>query len=294
MAGIWVNYGWSLITQPRVLPMDTASRQPYPSDLTDAEWAIIEPLLPPPVPAGAPRKVDLRELINAISYVLTTGCAWKALPHDFLTPEGTVRDYFHRWRRSGLWQQIHDTLRGRVREAAGKGAQPSAGSIDSQTVKATRTSGQRGYDAGKKINGVKRHIPVDTLGLLLAVVVHPANIQDRDGAKLVFAKAKLLGSWPRMERVWADGGYAGKLIRWVSSFCQWILEIVKRNDDVKGFKLLPKRWVVERTFSWLSNCRRLSKHYEYWNETGEAMVQVAMIRLMLRRLTKETPGVGVA
>ena len=135
---------------------------------------------------------------------------------------------------------------------------------------------------------------MDTLGLLLAVVVHPANIQDRDGDKLVFAKAKLPGSWPRMERVWADGGYAGKLIRWVSSFCQWILEIVKRNDDVKGFKLLPKRWVVERTFSWLSNCRRLSKHYEYWNETGEAMVQVAMIRLMLRRLTKETPGVGVA
>ena len=184
--------------------MDTASRQAYPSDLTDAEWAIIEPLLPPPVPAGAPRKVDLRELINAISYVLTTGCAWKALPHDFLTPEGTVRDYFHRWRRSGLWQRIHDPLRGRVREAAGKGAQPSAGSIDSQTVKATRTGGQRGYDAGKKINGVKRHILVDTLGLLLAVVVHPANIQDRDGAKLVFAKARLLGPWPRMERVWAD------------------------------------------------------------------------------------------
>jgi putative transposase len=145
---------------------------------------------------------------------------------------------------------------------------------------------------GKKINGVKRHILVDTLGLLLAVVVHPANIQDRDGAKLVFTKARLLGSWPRLQRVWADGGYAGKLIDWVSSFCQWILEIVKRNDDVKGFKLLPKRWVVERTFSWLSNCRRLSKHYEYWNETGEAMVQVAMIHLMLRRLTKKELGAG--
>jgi putative transposase len=274
--------------------MNTTRRKPYPSDLIDAEWAIIEPLLPRPVPAGAPRKVDLREVINAIFYVLTTGCAWKALPHDFLTPEGTVRGYFHQWRRSGLWQQIHDTLRSRVREAAGKGAQPSAGSIDSQTVKATRTSGQRGYDAGKKINGVKRHIVVDTLGLLLAVVVHPANIQDRDGAKLAFAKAQLLGPWPRMKRVWADGGYAGKLIAWVDSVCQWILEIVKRNDDVKGFKLLPKRWVVERTFSWLSNCRRLSKHYEYWNETGEAMVQVAMIRLMLRRLTKETTALRVA
>jgi len=141
---------------------------------------------------------------------------------------------------------------------------------------------------GKKINGVKRHILVDTLGLLLVVVVHPANIQDRDGAKSIIAKAKLLGSWPRMERVWADGGYAGKLIAWVASFCQWVLEIVKRNDDVKGFQLLPKRWVVERTFSWLSNYRRLSKHYEYWNDTGEAMIHLAMIHLMLRRLTKKT------
>jgi putative transposase len=133
---------------------------------------------------------------------------------------------------------------------------------------------------------------VDTFGLLLAVVVHPANIPDREGAKLVFTKAKLLGSWPRLERVWADGGYAAKLIAWVSSFCRLVLGIVKRNDDVKGFKLLPKRWVVERPFSWLSNCRRLSKHYEYGSETGEAMVRVAMIHLMLRRLTKKTSGVG--
>jgi putative transposase len=134
---------------------------------------------------------------------------------------------------------------------------------------------------------------VDTLGLVLAVVVHPANIQDRDGAKAVFAKAKLAGSWPRMARVWADGGYAGKLIKWVASFCGWILEIVKRNDDVKGFKLLPKRWVVERTFSWLSNYRRLSKHYEYGNETAEAMIYVAMIHLMLRRLAREKSRAGV-
>ena len=145
---------------------------------------------------------------------------------------------------------------------------------------------------GKKVNGVKRHILVDTLGLVLAVVVHPANIQDRDGAKAVFAKAQLTGPWPRMSRVWADGGYAGKLIKWVAWFCGWLLEIVKRNDDVKGFKLLPKRWVVERTFSWLSNYRRLSKHYEYWNETGEAMIYVAMIHVMLRRLAKKEAGVG--
>jgi putative transposase len=209
--------------------MDTTRRKPYPSDLTDAEWVIIEPLLPPPVRAGAPRKVDFREVINAIYYVLTTGCAWKALPHDFLTPEGTVRDYFHQWRRNGLWQRIHETLRSRVREACGKDAQPSAACIDSQTVKATRTSGERGYDAGKKINGVKRHIIVDTLGLLMAVVVHPANIQDRDGAKLAFAKALLSGPWPRMKLVWADGGYAGKLITWVNSFCQWTLETIPFN-----------------------------------------------------------------
>lgn len=134
---------------------------------------------------------------------------------------------------------------------------------------------------------------VDTLGLVLAVVVHRANIQDRDGAKLVFAKAKVNGPWPRMERVWADGGYAGKLIAWVFALCQWALEIVKRTDVVKGFKLLPKRWVVERTFSWLSNYRRLSKHYEYWDETGEAMIHLAMIHLMLRRLTTKKPNAKI-
>lgn len=273
--------------------MDVPPRKPYPSDLSDLEWSLVEPLLPPPIPAGAPRKVDFREVLNAVFYVLSTGCAWSALPHDF-PAEGTVRDYFHQWRRSGRWQQIHDALRAQVRQTTGKEAQPSAGSIDSQTVKATRTSGQRGYDAGKKIKGVKRHIFVDTMGLLLAVVVHAANIQDRDGAKLVFERAKLTGPWPRMKRVWADGGYAGKLVAWVASFWQWVLDIVKRNDDVKGFQLLPKRWVVERTFSWLSNYRRLSKHYEYWNETGEAMIQVAMIHVMLRRLAKNQPGAAIA
>jgi len=132
------------------------------------------------------------------------------------------------------------------------------------------------------------------LGLLLAVVVHPANIQDRDGAKLVFAKAQLSGPWPRMRRVWADGGYAGKLIGWVACVCQWVLEIVKRSDDLNGFQLLPKRWVVERTFSWLSNYRRLSKHYEYWNETAETMIYLGMIRLMLRRLAGEEAKAAVS
>ena len=217
--------------------MDAQARRPYSSDLTDAQWAILEPLLPPPVTAGAPRRTNFREVLNAIFYVLTNGCAWHALPHDF-PPEGTC-DYFHRWRRCGLWEQIHNTLRCQVREHAGKEPEPRPAASTARRSRRHEPVVNGDTTRGKKINGVKRHILVDTLGLVLAVVVHPANIQDRDGAKLVFAKAMLKGPWPRMERVWADGGYAGKLIDWVCSFCQWVLEIVKRSDDVKGFKLLP-------------------------------------------------------
>lgn len=273
--------------------MDAPPRQPDPSDLSDTDWAIWEPMLPPPFSVGAPRETHFREVVHAIEDVLRTGCAGTALPHDF-PPEGTVRDDFHQGRRSGLRPRIHDASRARGREAVGKEPQPGAGSIESPTVKATRTSGQRGSDAGKKIDGVKRHILVDTLGLLRAVVVHPATIPDRDGAERVFAKAPLSGAWPRIRWVWADGGYAGKLIGWVASFCGWVLEIVQRNDDVKGFKLLPKRWVVERTCSGLSNYRRLSKHYEYWKETGETMISPAMIRLRLRRLAEEEPRATVS
>jgi putative transposase len=263
-----------------------APRKPYGSDLTPDEWALLAAELPPPVPAGAPRTTDLREVVNAILYRLHNGCAWHALPHDF-PPEGTVRDYFHRWRRCGLWAKINDALRRRVRQAEGRAEEPSAAIIDSQSAKGTRTSGSKGYDAGKKVKGTKRHLLVDTLGLLLCVVVHPANLQDRDGAKLVLRKAH--AGFPHLRLIWADGGYAGKLIAWTLQICSWVLAIVKRSDTAKGWVLLPRRWVVERTFGWLSQCRALARDYEFHPETSEALIQVAMIHLMLRRLAKAGP-----
>lgn len=266
--------------------MDAApARKAYDTDLTDEEWALLGPLLPPPQPGGRKRTTNIREVVNAIFYVLRTGIQWSNLPHDF-PPEGTVRDYYHRWRRTGIWEAIHDCLRRVVRVQEGRNPQPTAAIIDSQTTKATATTGSRGYDAGKKINGRKRHIMVDTLGLILIVVVHVASIQDRDGAKLVFDKADV--DCENIELVWADGGYSGKLVEWVETNQGWKLEIVKRTDDVKGFKLLPHRWVVERTLSWISNCRRLSKDYEYHTGTSEALIHLAMTRLMLRRLNGKT------
>jgi putative transposase len=260
------------------------ARRPYPSDLTDAQWLLVEPLLPPAPGGGRRRIIDLREVVDAILYVGKTGCPWRALPHD-LPPEGTVRHYFHAWRRAGVWERILDALRQQVRRQEGKENEPTAAIIDSQSIKGSRTSGLRGYDAGKKVKGTKRHLLVDTMGLLLCVVVHAANIQDRDGAKLVFERAKAKCAGVRL--VWADGGYAGKLIAWLRRCCGWLLEIVKRNEAVKGWQLLPRRWVVERTISWLNGYRRLSRDYEYWPETSEAFIQIAMIHLMLHRLAPQ-------
>jgi putative transposase len=256
-------------------------RKPYPSDLNDAEWKIIEPLIPPAKTGGRPRSVDMREVINGIFYELRSGCAWRMLPHD-LPPRQTVYHYFRQWKGDGTWERMNEALRTQLREADGRQAEPSAAIIDSQSVKTTNVKGIRGYDAGKKVKGRKRHILVDTMGLLLIVLVHAANIQDRDGAKLVFNKAKQYFS--RLRLIWADGGYAGKLIAWVLNNHNWVLEIVKRSDDIKGFQVLPRRWVVERTFAWLSFCRRLSKDYEVLPETSEAMIYAAMVHLMVRRL----------
>ena len=260
-----------------------AVRQRSRSDLTNEQWHLRAPLLPPPVPAGAPRTTDLREVLNAVLYRLHNGCAWHALPHDF-PPEGTVRDYFHRWRKDGTWERLNDVLRRQVRRAEGRDEEPSAGIVDSQSAKGTRTSGSKGYDAGKKVKGTKRHLLVDTLGLLLCVVVHPANIQDRDGAKLVLTRAQ--GLFPKLRLLGADGGYAGKLVAWVALVCGWVIQIVKRSDTAKGWVLLPRRWVVERTFGWLSQCRALARDYEYHAETSAALIQVAMVHLMLRRLAR--------
>lgn len=261
------------------------ARQAYDTDLTDTQWALIAAFFPEQFAGkrGRPRKHTRREIVNAILYILTAGCVWRLLPHD-LPPWKTVYDYFRTWSNDGTWEQITTTLRERVRKNAGRKAEPSAGSIDSQSVKTTEIGGERGFDGGKNIKGRKRHIVVDTMGLLLAVVVTAASVQDRDGAKLVFKKVK--AQFSRLRLLWADGAYKGPLIDWVKEHCGWVLQIVTRPEGTKGFVLLARRWVVERTFGWLNSSRRLSKDYEFLPEHSEAFIHVAMIRLMVKRLAR--------
>jgi len=256
----------------------------YPTDLTDAQWLLIERLVPQWNGIGRPPTHPRRHILNAIFYHLRAGGAWRLLPHDF-PPWRTVYDYFRQWRQCGWWDKLHERLRQQVRAQAGKHTAPTAAILDSQTVKTADQAGLRGYDAAKKVNGRKRHLLVDTLGLVLAVVVTSAAIQDRDGARLVLVK--LARQFSRLVCIWADGGYAGALVAWV---WQWRargrvrLELVRQARGRHGFAVLPKRWIVERTFAWLVKYRRLRCDYERDPATSETLIKVAMIHLMLRRL----------
>ena len=256
----------------------------YASDCTDAEWALVAPFMPAPSKVGRPRTTDLREVWNAIQYRAATGCQWALLPKDF-PPFTTVQHYFYWLRDSGVLDILNETLAMAARLIAGRGAEPTAGIIDSQSVKTPESGGPRGYDAGKKINGKKRHILVDTIGLLLHAVVHPADIQDRDGGVLLLST--LFGMYPFLARkLFADAGYQGP--QFATAVAQILphlgIEIVKRSDQANGFVVLPMRWVVERTLAWLNRCRRLAKDFENLSRTALAFLQLASIRLMLRKL----------
>ena len=261
----------------------------YPSDTTDAQWTLIDALLPDPAwlaGQGGRREVHCRRtIVDAIFYLVDNGIKWRAMPADF-PPWSTVYNYFAAWEKAGVTQHLLDDLRNRVRLREGRAAEPTAAIIDSQSVKAAETVSQayRGYDAGKKINGRKRHIVVDTLGLLLCVLVTAASVQDRDGARPLLTK--LAASCRRIRLIWADGGYAGKFVTWAKGTHKIVVQIVKRSDDATGFQVLPRRWVVERTLAWITGHRRCVRDYERLPEHHAAMVRWSMIRITSQRLTK--------
>ena len=258
----------------------------YASDLTLEQWDLLTSLLPEPSRTGRPRTVDLKAVIDGIFYVLSTACAWSLLPRDY-PPYSTVYDYFRKWRNDGTWKRMHDHLVQWVRVSEAHFPSPSAAALDSQSVpNAAMVSEAVGYDAGKKIKGRKRFTLVDTFGLLLVVHVVAAHVPEREGAKQLLHKVDAERQrFPRLVRIWVDGGFSGAaFVQWVMDTVRLIFEVVLRPDGSKGFVLLPKRWVVERTYGWLHWCRRLNVDYERLPASSEALIHIAMIRLMLRRL----------
>jgi transposase len=274
---------WTAKNRPRY----NRDRLRYPSDLTDEEWALVEPLIPPGKPGGGKRRVAMREVVNGVMYILSTGCQWRYLPKD-LPPRSTVHDYLRLWNWDGTLDRIHHELYVKCREKAEREASPTACIIDSQSVKSAEKGGPcidpPGFDAGKLIKGKKRHILVDTQGLLLHTVVTAADVQDRDGGLVLLAT--LFGLFPFLKKLFADSAYEGPIFQGALASILPCLEtqIVKRSDRIKGFVVLPKRWIVERTIAWLNRCRRLAKDWENLNRNALAFLKLASIRFMLRKL----------
>ena len=255
--------------------------QLYPTALTDSQWTISKELIPPAKPGGRRRTLDLRQVLNAILYVVVGGIKWRLLPREY--PKWKrVYPYFRQWRDRGVWQRLHDTLRAGGRQQAGRPKHPTAGCLDSQSVKTTESEGVRGYEAGQHVKGRKRHLLVDTLGLVMAVVVTAAAGSDPAGARLLVRR--LGGAGKKLRLIWVDGAYRGQVVAWVLTHFWFRLQPVLRSDSQKGFVVLPRRWIGERTWAWLNQYRRLGKDYEGLPASSEAMIYIAMIRLMLRRL----------
>lgn len=282
--------GQGALTDPAVVGEHLPTQRPrrYPSDTDDDEWALLAPYVPvggTTAQGGRPPQYPRRDIVDAIRYLDRTSCQWRALPADF-PPWDTVYHYFRAWTRDGTLTRMHDGLRMQVRQALGREADPTAAAADSQSVRAAETVGKtsRGYDAGKKINGRKRHIVVDTCGLLLVVLVTGAGVQDRDAARLLLWA--LRSCFPTVRLLWADGGYSGQLVTWAATRLGLTVDIVRKLAGQVGFQVLPRRWVVERTFAWINRCRRTVRDYERLPAHHAAMVQWAMVIIMTRRLAR--------